>query len=88
MTDKYKFRKENIDGFSKNSIVRDNAKIVVLRQSIEEAGIFADPNLMSSVAIQISFLEGKIQAHEQMMMICQIQIEEIDRLNKLAEVEA
>ena len=47
-----------------------------------------DYERISAVATQIAFLRGKIQAHEQMMMICQMQIEEIDEQNKLAEVEA
>ena len=86
MTDKYKFRKENVDGFCQRQIIIDQNEIMKLKKSLVNKKF--DYELISAVATQIAFLRGKIQAHEQMMMICQMQIEEIDEQNKLAEVEA
>ena len=86
MTDKYKFTMKIVDGTCQRQIIVNQRKIMELKKSLVNKKF--DYERISAVATQIAFLRGKIQAHEQMMMICQIQIEEIDRLNKLAEVEA
>ena len=81
MTEKYKLDKETVDRMCKHAVKRDKEAKMLLRLSLQDAGSYADHTLMSSTALQIAFLEGKIQAHDQMMMLCQITIEDYERLN-------
>jgi len=77
----YKFNKETVDRICKHAVKRDQHAKTLLRLSLQDADIYADHTLMSSTALQIAFLEGKIQAHDQMMMLCQITIDDYVRLN-------